>query len=265
MRWFDTGVNLLDPRFDILQVLDESKLAGVSDILVISSDIEESFAARDLCRKINTEQSTQASPIFLHQTAGVHPHYAEQADPVTWAKLEQILADNTISAVGECGLDFNRNYSSPQAQLKAFDVQLQLAKSLNKGVYLHEREAFEKQHGMLKHVSSSLPFKVAHCFTGTVEQLKAYLALDCYIGITGWVCDDKRGQTLQDAVKVLPLERILLETDAPYLFPKTLRPRQRDNAPKYLSAIAQKVAELKGISVGEVALAAYENACSLFK
>jgi TatD DNase family protein len=202
--------------------------------------------------------------LSLHVTAGVHPHYAEHATEHDWQTLEALIEQHSIAAIGECGLDFNRNFSTPEKQISAFDRQLQIAVSLNKGVYLHERDAFEKQISMLTPVCASLPFMVAHCFTGDAHSMRTYLDMGCYIGITGWVCDDKRGQDLQAAVQDLPLSRLLLETDAPYLFPKTVRPRAKNNAPKYLHAVAEKVAELKQVPIQEVYESAYNNARKLF-
>jgi TatD DNase family protein len=258
VRLFDTGVNLLDPRFDIDAVLSESLTHHVDHILLISSNIEESQQAVDL------QKQYQDHPLTLRVTAGVHPHHADHASDAGWQILNELLASESVSAVGECGLDFNRNFSTPRNQIAAFDAQLQIAAQHNKGVYLHEREAFEQQKSMLLPMASKLPFMVTHCFTGNTAQLRAYLDIGCYIGITGWICDDKRGADLQEAVKQLPLSKLLLETDSPYLFPKTLRPRAKQNTPKNLHAIAEKVAELKQLPIQQIYEAAYTNACHLF-
>jgi TatD DNase family protein len=258
MKWFDAGVNLLDPRFDLAELLDESAEAGVTDLLVISSNIAESEQAVAMVLSHSSKQ------ISLHTTAGIHPHHADHACAQSWSKLRSLLVDTAVCAVGECGLDFNRNFSTQQNQIQAFDAQLQIAVEHQKGVYLHERDAFAEQCKMLLPVYQHLPFLVAHCFTGTPAQMQTYLDMGCYIGITGWVCDDARGASLQQAVKDLPLDRLLLETDAPYLFPKTVRPRSKQNAPKYLVAIAEKVAQIKQLPVQRIAQSAYANAKSLF-
>lgn len=258
MPWFDAGVNLFDPRFDIEALLSDCAVHDVTDILVIASNIEESQTALDYFKQ------NPSAAINVHLTAGVHPHHADHTSDDSWSKLRALLADSTVCAVGECGLDFNRNFSSPDNQIYAFDAQLQLALECQKGVYLHERDAFEQQYKMLRQVHHKLPFLVAHCFTGSSDQMHAYIDLGCHVGITGWVCDDVRGQALQQAVKSLPLNRLLLETDAPYLFPKTVRPRAKQNAPKYIAAIADKIAEIKQISAQEVADAAFKNAIALF-
>lgn len=267
MPWFDVGVNLLDPRFDIPTLIQESVAHQVTDILVIASDINESEQALSQADNwLDVHLGKQSNSICnLHYTAGVHPHYADATNSDSWIKLEALLADTRVSAVGECGLDFNRNYSTQKNQIEAFQKQLQLAVKHQKGLYLHERDAFDTQISLLQNVYKKVPFLVTHCFTGNTEKLKAYLELGCYIGVTGWVCDDKRGQELAQALEHLPLNRLLLETDSPYLFPKTVRPRAKMNSPKYIEAIAQKVAEIKGISLEQVAQAAYANAKALFK
>jgi TatD DNase family protein len=258
VKLFDAGVNLLDPRFDINAIMADSLAHQVDHMLVIASNIEESRRALAL------KSQYQEHPLTLRVTAGVHPHYADHATAADWKTLNDLLAYESVSAVGECGLDFNRNFSTPNNQIAAFDTQLQIAAEHNKGVYLHEREAFDKQISMLLPMVSKLPFMVSHCFAGNTAQLKSYLDIGCYIGITGWVCDDKRGVDLQQAVKHLPLSKLLLETDAPYLFPKTLRPRAKQNAPKNLHAIAEKVAELKQLPIQQIYQAAYSNASHLF-
>lgn len=258
MKLFDAGVNLLDPRFDINAVLTASLAHDVDHILIISSNITESQRALAL------QSEYHEHPLTLRVTAGIHPHYADQASAGDWKTLRDLLIGKSVSAVGECGLDFNRNFSTPSNQIAAFDAQLQIAAEHNKGVYLHEREAHEQQMRMLLPMVGKLPFMVSHCFTGNTSQLQAYLDVGCYIGITGWICDDKRGMELQQAVKHLPLSKLLLETDAPYLFPKTLRPREKQNTPKNLYAIAEKVAELKDLPINQIYHAAYSNACHLF-
>lgn len=267
MAWFDSGVNLLDERFNIEEVLVNAKRANVEDILIISSDVEESLKAQKCASHYNTLSSgadfKNVELPELHYTAGIHPHYADQCTEQDLNALIKMCADNAFFAIGECGLDFNRNFSSPDKQLFVFEQQLKIAVKHGLGVYLHERDAFDQQTAILRKYIHALPFAIAHCFTGTREQLDSYLSLGCYIGITGWLCDDKKAEALQSAVKGLPLERLLLETDAPYLFPKNVRPRKRNNEPKHICAIADKLSELTAFSVSEIELAAFNNAKKL--
>lgn len=270
MSWIDAGVNLLDPRFTLNDVLARSEQANVKHLLVIASTIEESERARVLCSEQqskllkNSLGGEQIAQVELACTAGIHPHYADKATNQSWAKLSTIIADKHISAIGECGLDFNRNFSSQANQLYAFEKQLSIAAENNMGVYLHERDAFEAQMTLLEQYAPSLKFMVTHCFTGNKEQLDAYVSLGCYVGITGWLCDEKRGQLLQQAVKSLPLSRLLLETDSPYLFPKTLRPRKSKNEPCYLPYIAETLSKLINIDLSVIEDHAFNNALNLF-
>lgn len=259
MAWFDTGVNLLDKRFDIEEVLSSAKAANVHDLLIISSDLDESINAQKCVSKLNSQPDYPT----LHYTAGVHPHYADQCTDEHLSMLNDICSDKALFAIGECGLDFNRNFSSQENQLFVFEQQLKIASKFGLGVYLHERDAFTHQIELLKKYINDLPFAIAHCFTGNNQQLNEYLSLGCYIGITGWLCDDNKAETLQSAVKDLPLTHLLLETDAPYLFPKNVRPRKRNNEPKYIGAIADKLSELTGLSISDIESAAFDNAKNL--
>lgn len=260
MQWFDIGINLLDKRFIVSDVIARATEHSVNHMCVISSDTEESLAASTLVNSVNAQAGYQQ----LVYTAGVHPHNADNFSTSDFAQLNQLLDDKNMVAVGECGLDYNRNFSSKENQLLAFEAQLEFAAAYNKPIYLHERDAFDDQTRLLKTYLPRIPNAIVHCFTGTRSQLEIYLELGCYIGITGWVCDDKRGNELQDAVKHLPLERLLLETDAPYLFPKNVKPRVKNNEPCYLPHVANKVAQLKGIDICDVSQATLKNACTVF-
>jgi TatD DNase family protein len=267
MSWIDAGVNLLDPRFALADVLSRSLQAKVNHLLVISSTIDESQQAISLCaaqHQSNLSLVESQEKVTLACTAGIHPHYADQATPESWSKLNTLIADKHVSAIGECGLDFNRNFSSKANQLYVFEQQLNIAASNNMGVYLHERDAFDEQMFLLEQYASSLKFMVAHCFTGSTKQLETYVALGCYVGITGWLCDEKRGEQLRDAVKSLPLSRVLLETDAPYLFPKTLKPRKSKNEPCNLPYIAQALSDILAVDINNIEQHAFENASALF-
>ncbi|MFT6269643.1 MAG: TatD DNase family protein [Alphaproteobacteria bacterium] len=275
MSWIDTGVNLLDPRFTLADVLLRAAQAKVNNILVISSTLGESEQALALCKKhnhppvcesihVNDLNKQLISKVKLACTAGIHPHYADQAKRESWTKLNALSADNHITAIGECGLDFNRNFSTRTNQLYAFEQQLNIAANNNMGVYLHERDAFDEQMILLEQYAPSLKFMVTHCFTGNKEQLNGYLSLGCYVGITGWLCDEKRGQQLREAVLNLPLSRLLLETDAPYLFPKTLKPRKSKNEPCFLPHIAESLSEIINVDISTIEKHAFDNAFTLF-
>ncbi|SEA85709.1 TatD family hydrolase [Alkalimonas amylolytica] len=244
MAWFDLGVNLFSSQFDHdrAELLKRAQAAGVEHWLLIASDLREAQQNIAWC---------QQHPVCF-STAGVHPHQADQVSEGWQQQLRQLAKDHTIVAVGECGLDFNRNFSSEAGQLKVFSEQLSLAKELQLPVYLHERDAFHQQYDLLQ--EHQIQHGIAHCFTGNTEQLKAYLDLGLYIGITGWLCDERRNQELVAALHFLPLDRICLETDAPYLLPRNLapKPKSRRNEPAYLPAIAEQLARLKGVPLQQV-------------
>ena len=210
-------------------------------------------------------------PGLLFATAGVHPHDADSLDSDGYDQLAQLTEHPQCIAVGETGLDFNRNFSSAENQLLAFERQLQLAADCAKPVFLHERDAFTAQYKLLAKYRPQLCGGVAHCFTGTADQLAAYLELDLYIGITGWVCDLQRGESLRALVPKIPDDRLLLETDAPYLIPANA-PREgvssryrRRNEPALLPYIIELVASLRDQSVAHIATLCESNARRLFK
>ena len=255
MTLFDAGVNLLDRRFDASEVIQRAFEAGVEKLCVITTHPDEWELAYQLYLKF---------PEILCYTIGVHPHHAKDVTDQSLIQLEQLAQREGCVAIGECGLDFNRNFSAQDTQLSVFEAQLAIAVKLQKPVYLHERDAFEPQMTLLTQYIPQLPSGIAHCFTGSVEQVKAYLSLGLYIGITGWVCDEKRGEALREAVKNIPKDRLIFETDAPYLFPKTLRPRKRNNEPAFLPHIVEQVSEMLAIPEGQLIKYSYENSCSLF-
>ncbi|WP_338519947.1 TatD family hydrolase [Alteromonas gracilis] len=255
MAWFDAGVNLLDSRFDAAEVINRAKEAGVEKLCVITTHPNEWAPAFALYQRF---------PEHLCYTIGVHPHNAKDVTPQHFDELKALAQQEGCVAVGECGLDFNRDFSPRPTQIRVFEAQLAIAQEINLPVYLHERDAFEQQLALLRRYMPSLKGGIAHCFTGNAEQVKHYLALGLYIGITGWVCDEKRGQDLRDAVVHIPLNKLILETDAPYLFPKTLRPRKRNNEPAFLPHIANQLGEYLKLETDKLSNCSYANACELF-
>ncbi len=245
MTWFDCGVNLTEDELSNEQMAIRSVESGVTHWLAIASNIDESSA-------LDSNTFGDSLPVKVAHTCGVHPHYAQDTNAETWQILKKLVNGNRLSAIGECGLDFNRNFSSKEQQLYAFESQLALAAEAGLGVYLHERDAFDEQIQLLEKYAASLKFMITHCFTGTKEQLQTYLYMGRYIGITGWLCDPKRGATLREAVRILPLERLLLETDSPYLFPKTKKPRRSKNEPCNIPFIAEELASVMNVPLDDI-------------
>jgi TatD DNase family protein len=237
MQLIDIGVNLTNKRFrgKVSKILQQAKQAGVIQQVVTGTSIEHSKSAVELC---------QSYPDQLYCTAGVHPHDAKQWTTDTPADLKALLNHDCVRAVGETGLDFNRNFSPAEKQIEVFQQQLEIACECNKPVFLHQRDAMDTFTELLKEYRSRLQNVVVHCFTDNQKALYALLELDCHIGITGWICDERRGQELQTLVSDIPANRLMLETDAPYLLPRDLEPTPRDktNLPQYLPHILHAVA-----------------------
>lgn len=255
----DIGLNLTHDSFaaDREGVLSRASQAGVEICIVTGTSVSSSAAALELAR---------SHPGKLYATAGVHPHHATELDSVGVEALRILLDAPAVVAAGECGLDFFRNFSPPAAQERAFLAQLDLAVEAKRPVFLHQRDAHDQFVKLLASRRSALIGGVAHCFTGGAEELAHYLDLDLYIGITGWLCDPQRGQALRESVKIIPLDRLLIETDAPYLLPKDLldKPRGRRNEPCYLPHILARIADLRDEAMDEIARATRANTERLF-
>lgn len=252
-HWFDIGINLPDKRLSVPDVISSAINNDVTGMLVIGTDIQQSTDALAIAHQF---------PEYLYASAGIHPHYAKDAEQNFVQSLNALAEDKKVVAIGECGLDFNRNFSPPDIQKRIFEQQLELACDLKLPVYLHERDAFEEQISLLKRYSNYLNGAVVHCFTGSLAQMEAYLELGFYIGITGWVCDPKRGASLRDAVQHLPANRMLLETDSPYLRPKTLK--SGTNQPSNIPHIAEFIAELRQQSIQDLKQNCWRNTMNLF-
>ncbi|MDX1562166.1 MAG: TatD family hydrolase [Gammaproteobacteria bacterium] len=255
----DIGLNLTHDSFadDRDAVIGAAVEAGVNRMIVTGTTVTASVQAAELATTL---------PERLFATAGIHPHHAAELDRDSLASLEALLATAPVVAVGECGLDYFRNFSPRDAQLAAFEAQLELAAGSGMPVFLHQRDAHDDMLRLLGRYRSRLVGGVAHCFTGTRDELAAYLDLDLFVGITGWICDERRGESLRQAIVDLPLDRLLVETDAPYLTPRDLpaQPKSRRNEPKYLPHIVARIAALKQADLAEVAAASTRNAEILF-
>lgn len=255
----DIGVNLGHESFDRDrgEVIQNAAASGISRMLVTGTSVTASAKAQEL---------TLRYPQTLYATAGVHPHHASEFDAHSAEALRRLLADAQVLAVGECGLDFYRDFSPREEQRKAFSAQLELAAETGLPVFLHQRDAHAEFVAAIRAVRPRLSGGVAHCFTGGRGELKDVLDLDLHVGITGWVCDERRGRELRSALPDIPLDRLLLETDAPYLLPRDLRPapQNRRNEPAYLRHITERVAIGMNKAVEAVAQAATENAERLF-
>ena len=279
-NWFDIGVNLMDKRFnaDRDQVVQRARDAQVMGMLITGTDLDSSTRAANYCESDNTSRHIGPEPLIyststststssaLASTAGVHPHNADAVDPTTQRSLVELLASPSVRAVGECGLDFNRNFSTPTNQRAAFQLQIELAQDLDLPLFVHDRDSHGEVASFLDRTNLSAERVVIHCFTGDRHTLDSYLERGYYIGITGWVADPNRGQPLSELIPSIPLNRLLLETDAPYLWPRNAprRPKAGRNEPSYLPWVAQRVAELCDIHLDQLAAVTTSNARQLF-
>jgi TatD DNase family protein len=233
----DIGANLTHDSFDAdrAEVMARAHAAGVSRFIVTGSDAAHSRKSLGLARQ---------HPGIVFATAGVHPHHAKDCTDGTPAELRELLRQPETVVTGECGLDYFRNFSPPEVQRRVFEMQLDLAAESGKPVFLHQRDAHVDFMRILTQHRPRIGRAVVHCFTGDAAELKDYLALDCHIGITGWICDERRGQHLRECVGLIPADRLMLETDAPYLIPRDLKPRPSSNRnePMHLRHIAEVVA-----------------------
>lgn len=259
MTLIDIGANLTHHAFDTDRdaVIARAGDAGVGVMIVTGSTVEVSRNALALAR---------AHPGILYATAGVHPHHACQAPADVRDELRDLYRHPEVVAIGECGLDLFRNFSTPDDQERVFRSQLDLACELNAPVFLHQRDAHERFMSILGDYLPRLPRAVAHCFTGGSAELDDCIALGLYIGITGWICDERRGAHLRPLIPRIPADRLLIETDAPYLLPRDLepRPKSRRNEPAHLPHVLAAVAAAAGRDIETLAGETTANARRFF-
>jgi len=243
MEWIDIGCNLTHDSFnhDREGVIAAARAAGVAHLVVTGASESGS---------IKTLELAEQWPDYLSATAGVHPHQASEFTSTTASVLAELHQHDRVVAVGECGLDYFRDLSPRPDQRRAFERQLDLAAQCAKPVFLHQRDAHDDFLAVLKEHRAGLVDVVVHCFTDSRQAMHDYLDLECHIGITGWICDERRGHHLQEFVHEIPAERLMLETDAPYLKPRNLRPKVKSqrNEPRWLPWIGATVAACRGVT-----------------
>lgn len=271
----DIGANLAHESFahDLNAVLDRAWAAGLTHIVLTGSDRASNQVVAALAA---------SDPSRLSATAGVHPHHAADWTTEDAALIRALAAEPQVVSLGECGLDYHRDLSPRDVQRRVFAAQLALAAELGKPVFLHQRSAHEDFHAMLREHRSALAEVCVHCFTDTLEAMQAYIELGCHIGITGWACDEKRGAPLRAVVPHIPGDRLLVETDAPYLLPRNLpralRPGQRDasqpvthpvdgrrNEPAFLPWVIEALAALRHTDAATLATLTANNARRFFR
>ncbi|MBL8612336.1 MAG: TatD family hydrolase [Myxococcales bacterium] len=258
----DIGANLAHRSFrgDLGEVLEGAARAGVGAIVVTGTSVTASAAAADLAAR------ERAGPVALTSTAGIHPHEARTFGPLAAATLRELAQRDVVVAVGECGRDYNRDFSPRPAQRACFEAQLELAAELRMPVFMHERDAHDDFLAVVRRHRPRLVAAVVHCFTGTAREAEAYLDLDLHLGITGWICDERRGRHLADVVRAIPEDRLMIETDAPFLLPRDLpaAPSSRRNEPRFLPHVLRAVARARGADEAAVAASTSRVARSFF-
>ncbi|BFH60795.1 TatD family hydrolase [Paenibacillus azoreducens] len=256
----DIGVNLTNRAFD--QDREEAAVraeaAGVSPLIITGTSVASSRKAADYAGLY---------PGKMYATAGVHPHDVKGCGADTLGTLRKLAALPQVVAIGECGLDYNRDFSPRDVQRRWFREQIKLAEELDMPLFLHERDAHGDFAAIMREHPEMIGKSVVHCFTGTGEELRTYLEMGFHIGITGWICDERRGQHLRELVKEIPLERLMIETDAPYLTPRDMRPKPKGgrNEPAFLVHILETVASCMGMEAEDVAAGTARTTKAFFR
>ena len=260
MELIDIGCNLTHDSFDddLDEVVERAREAGVAQFIVTGASNEGMRQASEMARE---------RPGVFYSTAGVHPHHADTFSDETEARIRELVARQEVVAVGETGLDYFRDFSPRHAQRGAFERHIEIAADTGLPMFLHLRDAHEDFHAILRATRDRLSDVVVHCFTGSREELHAYLDLDCHIGITGWICDERRGTHMKDYLGDIPADRLMIETDAPYLKPRNLRPKVKShrNEPRFLPWILGTLAAVRGEHPERLAAQTTENARRFFR
>jgi len=260
IRYTDIGLNLFSGQYRGKEerIIENAHAAGVR-VIITGSSLYSSLCAAEFCADYSGEK--------VYFTAGIHPHDAKNCDKEALKRIREIVRDNTenIVAVGECGLDYDRMFSPAEVQVKAFEDQLEIAGESGLPLFLHERDAADDFIKILEKNPDLAKRAVVHCFTGDRETVQAYLSLGCMIGITGWVCDERRNQSLVDALDVIPADRLMAETDGPYLLPRGIKGLKNPNVSENVIYVVRKIAEIKNVGEDELRRQILDNTDKFFR
>jgi TatD DNase family protein len=256
ISYFDIGANLTHESFkkDLDMVIKEAKLNKVKKICITSTTIEDT--------KISLKISEKEQDFFI-TTCGIHPHYADTFKESNIKEIKQLSEHTSVKAIGETGLDFNRNFSKKENQILCFKSQIEIAQELNLNLFLHQRDAHKDFMNCFNNVDLKVN-AVVHCFTEDKEKFYEYLDRGFWIGFTGWICDPVRGKHMIDLISNMPLDRIMIETDSPYLMPKNLKIKGRRNEPKFIVEVAKRIASLQNKSLEDISQIFFENSLKFF-
>ncbi len=262
-QFIDIGINLMNKQFqnDANTIIENAKEAGVSQMILTGVSVANSEKSAAYAAKYSG---------VLYSTAGIHPHDSKNFDHESIKKLKALLALPHVISVGECGLDFDRDFSPRAIQEKCYEAHLNLAIESQKPLFLHERAAFQRFNDITDTYLDRLPKGVIHCFTGTLQEAKTYLDKGFYIGLTGAISDVRRFEHLKEVIKYVPIDRLMIETDAPYMLPKNIpnskltKYNERRNEPAFLPFVAETIAQIKKTSVEEIAMQTTQVAKTFF-
>ncbi len=254
IKYYDIGLNLFCRQFpDPEKLIQDAAQQGICCILT-GTDPKEN-------QKIDKFVRNHTA----YGTAGIHPHNADRASQQDFAAIEKMIAENEkIVAVGECGLDYDRMFSTKENQIRCLEKHIVLAEKLDKPLFLHERSAAADFVKRFQRHPEICKKSVVHCFTGNKATLDKYLSMGFSIGITGWICDDRRARQLREAVHMIPLDRIMIETDAPYLTPKNVPGLDRTNTPGNIVYVAKELAKYMKVSEETLMENAVKNTKKIF-
>ncbi|AYZ37117.1 hydrolase TatD [Chryseobacterium indologenes] len=257
--YIDIGINLTNKQFcnEHDEIINRALDQGVDHMILTGTSVRGSKESARIAEEY---------PDILFSTAGIHPHDAKSLTDQSIRELKNLLEQDHVISVGECGLDFDRDFSPRPIQEKCYKAQLELAIEVNKPLFLHERAAFKRLNEITDEYISQLPEAAVHCFTGTLDEAKIYLDKGFYLGFTGAISDERRFKHLEEVIRYVPLDRMMIETDAPFMLPKNMpRIQNRRNEPSFLPYVAQTIARLKRIEISEVADETTETARQFFR
>ncbi len=251
---FDSHTHVNDEKFDADQeeIILSAYNSGVNLMMLPGADLESSMSAVEIAKKYD----------MVYAAVGVHPHDATSMDDLTLDMIKALSKNTKVKAIGEIGLDYHYDFSPREVQKKWFRAQLMLAKQLKLPVIIHDREAHQDVFDILDEVDAYETGVIMHCFSGSAELAQEYLKRGAYISIAGPVTF-KNARKSQEVARIVPMDRLLIETDAPYLTPTPFRGKR--NEPKHVRLVAEKIAEIRGFDFEYVANKTYENAKRIFK
>lgn len=260
MKYIDAGINLFSNQFSNKEnVIKEANNSDIGCIL-ISNSMKEVHSNINFIKKHSKDEIGKN----IRCTTGIHPHNAKNAVDADFETIKKLASSPSAVAVGECGLDYDRMFSDKKSQLLCFEKQIQIAEELDLPLYLHERAAVEDFIKTMKKHPDICKKSIVHCFTGKAAVLREYVNMGFHIGITGWIADDARGKDLRKAVELLPLDRVIIETDSPFLKPKCIKDNNI-NFPTNVPIVARELAKYMNCSEEELTSACLENTLRLFR